>query len=138
VELEEPAPRRSARERRREGAPPAPWGGFPLVEICTLIALVLLVWGFIRGGRAGAIIIACGATVGSLAGLEVSLREHLAGFRSHSALLAGVVTVAFAAILYFARTSRYVVLVAAVVVFATAFWALRELFKRRSGGFGFR
>jgi hypothetical protein len=41
-------------------------------------------------------------------------------------------------VLYFARAPRGAALVAGAVVFATAFWVLRNVFRRRSGGFGFR
>ena len=34
--------------------------------------------------------IAAGVALASLAGLELSIREHLAGYRSHSTVLAGV------------------------------------------------
>ena len=41
------------------------------------------------------------SVLGSLAGLEVSIREHFAGFRSHSSVLAGAVAVAGGAVLWF-------------------------------------
>lgn len=103
-----------------------------------LLALVLGIVGFLHGGRDGRILIACAAVLGSLAGLELSLREHLAGFRSHSTVLAGVVAVLTVAILFFAGVPRLIMLPVAGAVFATAFFALREVFKRRSGGMGFR
>ena len=56
-------PRRSRASRlplARPGAPPsagerptAPWGSFPLVELCVLIALVIGVAGFVTGGQRG-------------------------------------------------------------------------------------
>jgi hypothetical protein len=78
--------------------------------------------------------------VSSLAGLELSLREHLAGFRSHTTLLSGVA--AFAVVTALALgpgpTRVWVLAVAAAAVFGGCFFGLRELFKRRSGGLGFR
>ena len=103
-----------------------------------LLALVLGVVGFLAGGRDGKILIACAAVLGSLAGLELSLREHLAGFRSHSTVLAGGIAVMALAILFFAGVGQLIMLPVAAAVFATAFFALREVFKRRSGGVGFR
>lgn len=103
-----------------------------------LLALVLGIAGFIIWGREGRILVVCAAALGSLAGLELSIREHLAGYRSHSTVLAGAVAVVSLAIMFFAQLSQLVMLPAAAAVFAAAFFALREVFKRRSGGFGFR
>ena len=129
-----PAPR-APRER-----PPAPWGRFPLVELVVLIGLVLLLVGFFVGEARGAVMIACGLTLASLAGLELSVREHLAGFRSHSTVLAGAVTVVALAAGYFLLPSSLfgLNLLIGAVVFGIAFYAFREVFKRKSGGLGFR
>ena len=87
-----PAPSPSGRRRpRREDAPPAPWGKFPLVELCVLLALVLGVLGFVQGGRRGFVLLGCAMALGSLAGLELSIREHFAGYRSHTTVLAGAI-----------------------------------------------
>ena len=74
----------------------------------------------------------------SLAGLELTIREHFAGFRSHSSLLAGAVAGAAIAAAYWASGNRVVALAVAVVVFAAAFWLFRQAFMRRSGGVGFK
>jgi hypothetical protein len=128
-------PRRSPRER-----PPAPWGRFPLVELVILLGLVLLVAGFFVQGTRGLTMIAAGVALASLAGLELSIREHLAGYRSHSTVLAGVATVvALAAGFFLLPTSLLVInLLIGALVFGGCFYALREVFKRRSGGLGFR
>src|SRR3954453_23147481 len=70
--------------------PPAPWGSFPLVELVVLLALILIVAGFIVRGERGGTMIVGGFALGSLAGTELAVREHFAGFRSHTTLLAGV------------------------------------------------
>src|SRR5690348_10264631 len=49
--------------------PPAPWGSFPLVELVVLLALLLLVTGFIVRGERGATMIIGGLALGSLAGI---------------------------------------------------------------------
>jgi len=103
-----------------------------------LLALVLGVLGFVEGGRRGFILLACAMVVGSLAGLELSIREHFAGYRSHSTVLAGGVAVAAGAALWFAHMPQVAILPIAVAIFAAAFFALREVFRRRSGGYGFR
>jgi len=84
--------------------------------------------------------IVAGVTLGMLAGLDLSIREHFAGYKSHTTVLAGTLAVATLAIAFFAAGERpsVVGLAAAVVVFVAAFYLLREAFKRRSGGFGFR
>ncbi|HZG48413.1 MAG TPA: hypothetical protein VEY90_02735 [Thermoleophilaceae bacterium] len=126
--------RRAPRER-----PPAPWGGFPLSELVILLGIVLIVWGAVSG-EDGAERLFAGLVIASLGGGELALREHLAGYRSHSALLAGVaafVTVTVVA-LGLGPIRIWVLLVLGVAVFAGCFYAMRELFKRRSGGLSFR
>lgn len=130
---------RPTRSRRgRPEPPPAPWGSFPLVELCVLLALVLGVAGFAMGGSRGAILLGAAAALGSLAGLELAIREHFAGHRSHTLVLAGAPAVVTLAVLYFARAPYGVMLAVAAAVFATAFWAFRGVFKRRAGGLGWR
>ncbi len=131
----ESSPRRAPRER-----PPAPWGRFPLVELCVLLGLILLIVGFLVSEQRGAVLIACGIALASLAGLELSVREHLAGFKSHSTVLAGAFAVVGLAAGYFLLPSSLIALniLIGAVVFGIAFYAFRELFKRRSGGYAFR
>jgi hypothetical protein len=133
--------------RRRAGRPtiderpPAPWGGFPLVELLVFAALVMLVVGglFTQGDTRRRLILAALA-IGSLAGLELSIREHFAGYRSHTSLLAGVVAfVAMMTVAIVAGTIQLgVVLIVGVLSFGVAWWLFREAFKRRAGGLGFR
>ena len=136
VPVAEPRPSR----RRPKERPPAPWGRFPLVELVILLGLILLVIGFVVGEARGAVLIACGLALASLAGLELAIREHLAGYRSHTTVLAGALTVVALAIGYFALPSKLFGfnLVIGAIVFGISAYALRELFKRRSGGLGFR
>ena len=135
------APRRRGRPGIDE-RPPAPWGKFPLVELVVLLAIVLFVLSFFVGGPRGVVMLSAGLALGSLAGLELSIREHLAGYRSHTTLLAGAAAFASVAIVYFAGgngdLARVLILPVGGTVFAIAFWLLRGLFKRRSGGLGFR
>ena len=86
--------------------PSAPWGGFPLSELVIFLGIVLILVGAVKGSEGGARFVAAGLVIAGLGGGELALREHMAGYRSHSSLLAGA--------------------------------AMRELFKRRSGGLGFR
>jgi hypothetical protein len=124
---------------RLDEAPPAPWSPFPLVELCVLVGLVLIVVGFLSHGDRRPAALACGIALASLAGLELSVREHFAGYRSHSALLAGALAVAIDVALYFLSPVPQVGLLAlGAVVFAGAFVALRRAFQARAGGIGFR
>jgi hypothetical protein len=128
------APRRKTSDR-----PEAPWGSFPLSELVILLGLVLILWGAARGSG-GEQMLAAGLVIASLGGGELALREHLAGYRSHTSLLAG--GAAFVAVTVVALglgpVKVWVLLVLGAAVFAGTFYAMRELFKRRSGGLGFR
>jgi hypothetical protein len=99
-----------------------------------------MVGGLIAGGDRGVVAFAAGLLLGTLAGLEVSIREHFAGYRSHTTLLAGsLAVVAITAIALAAGEVLIPILLAAgLVVFGVAFWSLREAFRRRSGGVSFR
>jgi hypothetical protein len=130
----DPLPRRA-----RTGRPAPPWGNFPLSELVILLGIVLIVWGALRG-EGGEEMLVSGLVIASLGGGELALREHLAGYRSHSSLLAGVaafISVSVAA-LGFGPVRVWVLAVVGGAVFAGTFYAMRELFKRRSGGLSFR
>ena len=73
------APAAPRRVPPTDGPPPAPWGSFPLSELVTLVALVFLVLGFFTAPPRGAIMIGAGLVLGSMAGLELSVREHFSG-----------------------------------------------------------
>jgi hypothetical protein len=142
--VQAPAPARPAgtpraRRARMDEAPAAPWSPFPLVELCILLGLVLIVWGFAGGGSRHGLLLASGFTLVTLASLELAIREHFAGYRSHSALLAGVCAVAAVVPLFFFTALPQVVLLAVgVAVFAGAVALLRAAFRARAGGLGFR
>jgi hypothetical protein len=140
---ERDAARRSEPARTRRSAserPPALWGSFPLSELVILLGIVVIFWGLFSGGDGGNERVGAGLVLASLGGGELALREHLAGFRSHSSLLAGVAAfvsvtaVAFAA----APVKIWVLLIVGAAVFGGTFYLMRELFKRRSGGVAFR
>ena len=121
-----PAPRRPPASQR----PAPPWGSFPLSELVILIGIVVMVWGFVSGADEGQERVAAGLLLASLGGGELALREHLAGV----AAFAVVTAVALA----LGPVKVWVLLIAGAAVFAGAFYGMRELFKRRSGGLGFR
>src|SRR5215217_3266139 len=132
-----PAPRPA---RLTDERPKPPWHPVPLVELSVLVGLVLIVVGFVSGidGDRGRVALLCGLALASLGGLDTALREHFAGFRSHSTVLAGLPAVLLAGALFFARAPWAAVAGVAVAGFVAAFWAMRAAFRRRSGGASFR
>jgi len=133
------APTRRQRERaRRDRLPPPPWAPVPLVELAVLAALIIGVIGFFSSGKRGAILLVCAAVLGSLAGLEVAIREHFAGFKSHTTVLSLAIAVAAMALAFFAGGPRWLVLAVGVPLFVFAFFLLRNAFARRSGGYTMR
>ena len=136
-----PATVRKARPGRPslDERPTAPWGSFPLSELVIFLGIALIVWGALKGSDGERFIFA-GLVIASLGGGELALREHMSGYRSHSSLLAraaAFVTVTAVA-LGLGPVKLWVLLALGVGVFAGTFYAMRELFKRRSGGLGFR
>jgi hypothetical protein len=122
--------------RKADERPPAPWGSFPLAELTVLAGIATLVIGI--AGR-NQMALAIGLVLGALGGLEVSVREHFAGYRSHTTLLAGTVFVlVVGGLLYFARLTPPLGLAGGAVAFAAAFIGLRRAFQRASGGLSFR
>ena len=79
-------PRHPSRLEIRDGVPrPDPiWAPFPLTEIGLVVGLVLFVVGFAGAPR----VLLAGVGVLVVVVAELCLREHFAGFRSHSILLA--------------------------------------------------
>jgi hypothetical protein len=127
-----PAKRVTAPDER----PPAPWGKAPLAELVILAGIVSLAIGVI-GGHPTAI--GLGVALAGLGGLEVAIREHFAGYRSHTTMLAGfafVVTTAL--VFYVVGTILAVALGAGALVFAIVFYLARRAFQRASGGLSYR
>src|SRR4051794_14162640 len=118
--------RGAARERPR-----APWHPFPLVELCVLVGLVLLELGGLSAGTdRGRLMLVCGMALGSLGGLDTALREHWAGYRSHTTVLAAAPAVLLAALLFFARAPWIAVILGAGAVGAAAWAGLRRVYRR--------
>jgi hypothetical protein len=132
------APRAATYKSRREDAPQPPWAPFPLNELCILLAIVLLVLGFFTKLDQRGVLIGAGIVLVSLSAGELALREHFAGYRSHTSLLAGIAAILFAVVLRVAGAPQVAILPAGAVAFAGAFHLLRRAFVRRSGGVGFR
>ena len=134
-------PRRAERNAD-DDRPPAPWGNFPLVEIAVLVGIVMLILGFfvVHGDR-GPIFVVTGLALASIGGLEVAIREHFAGFRSHTLILAGIPAALVLALLFYAGPSSLPSIARAGIaaaVFAGAAVLLIRVFRNRSGGRSFR
>ena len=127
---------RAAGGRSPDQRPPAPWGSAPLAELAILAGIVALVIGVV-GGHPTAI--GVGVALAGLGGMEVAIREHFAGYRSHTTLLAGAVFVFTVGLMYYvAGQILAVCLAVGAVAFAAAFYLARRAFQRASGGFSFR
>ena len=124
-----PTPGRRSAPRRRGARSPLPsWR-----SSAGIVALAIGVFG----GAPTAI--GVGVVLAGLGGIEVAIREHLAGFRSHTTLLAGFVFVAVVALLFYAAGQLLAVALAiGAVAFVVAFIGLRRVFQRASGGLSFR
>src|SRR3954467_9256560 len=119
------ATRRRGGRPRLEDRPKPPWHPVPLVELCVLVGLVLLVLGVIDlGSDRGKLLLVCGMALGSLGGADTALREHFAGFRSHTTLLSGPPAVLTATALYFAGLPWLAIVAGAALVFGIIFWRL--------------
>jgi hypothetical protein len=139
VVLEDAQRAKAARRRTGDDRPPAPWGDFPLSEIVVFVGIVLLIAGFFVSPPQGFVMIAVGLVLGSLAGLELSIREHFAGYRSHTLLLSAAVGVPVFGVLFVAtKVPVPICLAAGIVAFGGSAWLFTQAFRRRSGGALFR
>ena len=121
---------------QRDQPPEAPWGGFPLTQITVLAGLVLLVFGFVTGGI---VPLVTGLLLGSAGGLELSIREHFAGYRSHTTLLAAVALMVTLGVTYFlVGLVLWVCFVIGLTVFGACFMLFRRAFRTASGGLSYR
>ncbi len=130
-----PAQRRPSRLEVRDGVarPDAIWAPFPLTEIGMAVGLVLFVLGFASSAPA---LFVAGVGVLVVVVAELCLREHLAGFRSHSILLGLLpVTVVHLGVVYLAdATWRGPLALALDLAVAGALaWWLRRRFLAAQG-----
>jgi hypothetical protein len=132
------APRTATYKSRREDAPQPAWAPFPLTELVILLSIVMLGLGFLTGGDRRGVLLGGGFVLVTLAAGELSVREHFAGYRSHSSLLAGICAIVAAIPVWLLPVPQALVLLVGVVVFVLAVIGFRRAFMRRSGGVGFR
>jgi hypothetical protein len=120
---------RGQRQLGREGErPEGPFGGLPVSEVAIFLGIIGAVFGFLNGGGPALVV---GLVVCALAVCEITAREHFAGYRSHTALLAGIpaVLIEVGVVAIFGEPKqRGFLLVVVVPVFAILFWLLRRQF----------
>jgi hypothetical protein len=121
---------------KTEERPPAPWGDFPLAELTVLAGLVALAIGVLGGHPT---LLGIGVVLAGLGGLEVAVREHFAGYRSHTTLLAGTAFVLVTGgLFYLAGLILAICLGVGAAAFLAVFFFLRRAFQRASGGLSYR
>lgn len=136
AERSAPATPKTRRVNNPDERPPAPWGNFPLAELVIFAGIVCLIVGLVGQAQTA---IGVGVVLAGLGGLEVALREHFGGYRSHTTLLAGAVFVLAVGLVYYvADQILAVALGVGAVAFAIAFYLARRAFQRASGGLSFR
>jgi hypothetical protein len=108
--------------------PSSPFGGLPVSEVAIFGGALALIVGVIRHGGPALI----GGVVLCLLGVtEVTAREHLSGYRSHTVLLAAIpaVVAEFVIVLTVGTPSiRVLLLVPVAAVFGACLWFLRRRF----------
>jgi hypothetical protein len=124
--------RRAQRQLGTEGErPPSPFGGVPVSELAIFAGLVAIVVWLVGGG--GVVTLAVGLTACALGVLEVTGREHLSGYRSHTTLLAGIPAIAIGigvvSLIGEHRDRAPLLLAVAGPIFALLFWFLRKRFQ---------
>jgi hypothetical protein len=132
------APRTATYKSRREDAPQPAWAPFPLTELAILISIIMLAAGFMTHDATRGVLLGGGFVLVTLSAGELAVREHYAGYRSHSSLLAGICAILCALPVWLAHVAQEFVLVVGVLVFAGGLFVFRRAFMRRSGGVGFR
>jgi lysylphosphatidylglycerol synthetase-like protein (DUF2156 family) len=127
---------RSSHIAKSDERPPAPWGNAPLAELAILAGIVCLGIGIFGSHET---LIGVGVGLAAVGGMEVAIREHFAGYRSHTTLLAGFVFVVVTGVLFYvAGLVLAFALPIGAVCFAVAFFLCRRAFQRASGGLSFR
>jgi hypothetical protein len=109
--------------------PPNPFGGVPVSEIAICAGAAALIIGLVSASPVPVVV---GVVVCTLAVAEFSAREHFAGYRSHTTLLAAIpaVGIGIAMIALFGGSlHRGPLLLAVVPVFLILFVYLRRRFQ---------
>lgn len=125
----------------RSEAPQPIWAPIPITEGLILVGLIAAVVGLFSQSTG---LVLGGFAMIIIASLELAVREHLAGYRSHSTLIAAITAMVVAggasALLNVADVGlpQWPLLFVAIFVFYGMFRALRVKFRERSGGLSYR
>ncbi len=121
--------RRASRQLGREGERPrGPFGAVPVSEVAIFAGIVAAVIGFVRSANVPLVV---GLVICALGVMEVTGREHFAGYRSHSALLAAIPAVGIEAAIALGvgrHAGRGPLLLVVIPVYVLLFWGLRHRF----------
>ena len=129
--------------------PQAPWHPLPLSELLILVGAIGTIVGFSRaksgGFSSGGPTLIAGLVAVALGTIEVTLREHRSGYRSHTLILALLPTIVFHSIVILAlaavtKVPRWInvpllLIDAALVTFLFKMLRLRFLDARRERTF---
>ena len=108
----------------------------PLAELVILAGIVALGIGVFSGNPTA---IGVGIALAGLGGMEVAIREHFAGYRSHTTLLAGAAFVLTTGLVFYAANQILAVALAiGALAFAITFYLARRAFQRASGGLSYK
>jgi hypothetical protein len=75
--------------------PPPPWHPLPLSELLIFVGVLGAVIAMLRGPESNGALLAAGIAAVVIGTLEVSVREHMSGFRPHTTLLAVIPAIVF-------------------------------------------
>jgi hypothetical protein len=131
-----PAPLRFTRRERpaeRPARPPGPWGRFPITEITVAAGLLFIGIALAGGATPKSPRFLIGVGVCALAVVELTVREHVTGFRSHTLLLAFLPVVGLQGIISLTdlpRTLQQLALPVDFVIFAVLFQVWQSVYKR--------
>ncbi len=104
----------AARKSRSPAAPTygerpgAPWHPLPLSELLILVGAIAAALGLARSGHdasGGGRLLLAGLVAVGAGTIEVTLREHRSGYRSHTVMLAGLLVLVFDSILVLVLTA---------------------------------
>ena len=113
--------------------PPPPWHPLPLSELLILFGAIGTVVGFSRGISNGGAALFVGLAAVVIGTVEVMLREHLSGYRSHTLILAALPVIVLDAVLVlligrFTTTLKLALVAIDVPLFVVLFKLLRARF----------
>jgi hypothetical protein len=111
--------------------PQAPWHPLPLSELLILVGSIGTVFG-VKRGESGIVLIAAGLAAVLIGTVEVTLREHLSGYRAHTLILSLLPTIAlYTGVVILARpplVANLALLLFAVLLATVLFKLLRARF----------